>query len=242
MVYLCSGEDSEKLEWFRTINIAGKELSRQELRNAIYHGSWVTDAKRYFSKRICPGGEIGKKHLTGAVNRSDYLETAIKWISYNNIEKYMSKYQKKPNAIELWKYFVNVINWVNMVFPTYYKEMKGVSWGFLYNEFKNQKLDSEALDKEISKLMLDDDVQNRKGIFLYVLFRKENHLDLRLFDVNQKRKTYEKQKGICVKCANHFEIDDMEGDHIIPWHKGGRTTPDNCQMLCKDDNRRKSGR
>ena len=50
MVYLCSGTDSEKLEWFKIINIAGEKLTDQELRNAVYSGSWVSDAKRYFSK------------------------------------------------------------------------------------------------------------------------------------------------------------------------------------------------
>ena len=50
MIYFCSGTDSEKLKWFETINIAGKELTKQELRNAVYSGSWVSDAKRYFSK------------------------------------------------------------------------------------------------------------------------------------------------------------------------------------------------
>lgn len=38
------------------------------------------------------------------------------------------------------------------------------------------------------------------------------------------------------------EIDEMEGDHITPWHSGGKTTAENCQMLCKDCNRHKSGK
>src|SRR5690606_23188166 len=59
MVYICSGTDSEKLEWFKTINIAGENLTDQELRNAVYSGSWVTDAKRYFSKNGCAAYQIG---------------------------------------------------------------------------------------------------------------------------------------------------------------------------------------
>lgn len=67
-------------------------------------------------------------------------------------------------------------------------------------------------------------------------------LDIRAFSDNQKREAYERQKGICVKCGNHFEINGMEADHITPWHQGGKTSSENCQMLCQDDNRRKSGK
>lgn len=243
MIYLCSGKDSEKLEWFKTINIAGEELTNQELLNAVYHGSWVSDAKRHFSKRNCPAYGLGKDYLSGAVNRQDYLETAIKWISKDgDIEKYMSKHQKEPNANELWLYFNSVINWVKTVFPKYRNEMKGIQWGFLCNEFKDNKHDSKRLEKEISKLMEDEDVDNKKGIYSYVLNRKEKHLNLRAFSKNQKREAYERQKGICPVCKEYFEIEEMEGDHITPWHEDGKTVPENCQMLCKEDNRRKSGK
>lgn len=242
-VYLCSGADSEKLEWFKIVNIAGEELTNQELLNAVYHGSWVSDAKRHFSKSNCPAYGLGKDYLSGAVNRQDYLETAIKWISEDgDIEKYMSEHQKEPNANELWLYFNSVINWVKTVFPKYRKEMKGIQWGFLYNEFKDQKYDSKKLEEEISKLMEDEDITNKKGIYSYVLNRKEKHLNIRAFSPNQKREAYERQKGICVVCKEHFEIEEMEADHITPWHEGGKTSADNCQMLCKDDNRTKSGK
>ena len=242
-VYFCSGTDSERLEWFKTINIAGEKLTNQELLNAVYHGSWVSDAKRHFSKNNCPAYGLGKDYLSGAVIRQDFLETAIKWISEDgDIERYMSGYQKEPNANELWLYFNSVINWVKAVFPKYRKEIKGVQWGFLYNEFKDQKYDSKKLEKEISKLMEDEDVTNKKGIYSYILNRKEKHLNIRAFSKNQKREAYERQKGICPACKEHFEIDEMEGDHITPWHEGGKTDTKNCQMLCKDDNRRKSGK
>lgn len=242
-VYLCSGTDSEKLEWFKTINIAGEELTNQELLNAVYHGSWVSDAKRHFSKSNCPAYGLGKDYLSGTVIRQDYLETAIKWISGGgDIEKYMSEHQKEPNANELWLYFNSVINWVKTVFPKYRKEMKGIQWGFLYNEFKHQKHDPKKLEEEISKLMEDEDVTNKKGIYSYVLNGKEKHLNIRAFSPNQKREAYERQKGICPVCKEHFEFEEMEGDHITPWHEGGKTSAENCQMLCKEDNRRKSGK
>jgi len=240
MVYFCSGTDSEKLDWFQTINIAGKELTNQELRNAVYSGSWVTDAKRYFSKNSRP--KIGDDYLSGSANRQEYLETAIDWISNGQIKEHMSEHQHDPTAIELWNYFQSVISWVKAVFPKYRREMKGLEWGFLYNEFKGQKFDPKKLEQEVAELMEDEDVGSKKGIYPYTLTRKEKFLNIRAFSPNQKREAYERQKGICVVCGEHFEIEQMEADHITPWHLGGKTTADNCQMLCKEDNRRKSGK
>lgn len=240
-VYECSGTDSEKLEWFKTINIAGEELTDQELRNAVYHGSWVTDAKRYFSKTGCPAYQIGGKYMSGTAIRQDYLETVIKWINDGKIEEYMSKNQNEPNASKLWLYFTAVINWVETTFPNYRREMQGVAWGELYNEHKDENLDSTKLEEKISELMQDPDVTNKKGIYHYVLNDKEKHLNIRAFNDRDKREAYEKQKGICVVCKEHFEIEEMEADHITPWHAGGKTIPENCQMLCKECNRRKSG-
>ncbi len=240
MVYICSGTDSEKLEWFKTINIAGEKLTEQELRNAVYSGTWVSDAKRYFSKNSRP--KIGDEYLNGTANRQEYLETAIDWICKGNIVVYMANHQHDPTAIELWNYFQTVIGWTKATFPNYRKEMKGISWGLLYNEFKDQKLDPKKLEQQISELMQDEDISNKKGIYEYVLTGKERHLNIRAFTDNQKREAYERQKGICPVCTEHYEIGGMEADHITPWHLGGKTSADNCQMLCKDDNRRKSGK
>lgn len=241
MIYLCSGTDSEKLEWFKTINIAGEKLTEQELRNAVYAGSWLADAKRYFSKNNCVAYNIGEDFMVGTPIRQEYLETVISWIGNGQIEAYMAKQQHKPNANELWLYFQSVISWVKTTFIQYRREMKGVDWGFLYAEFKDEEIDSIKLENEIAILMADEDVTKKKGIYSYVLTKKEKHLSIRAFSDNQKRESYEKQKGICVVCKNHFEINEMEADHITPWHDGGKTNAVNCQMLCKEDNRRKSG-
>lgn len=240
-VYVCEGKDSEKLEWFKTINIAGEELTDQELRNAVYHGSWVTDAKRYFSKTGCPAYQIGSDYMNGTPIRQDYLETVIKWISENKIEDYMGKNQHEENAQDLWVYFTNIIEWVESVFPKYRREMKGLPWGKLYNEYKDKELDPDKLEKEIMELFKDDDVTSNKGIYLYLLTGKERHLNIRTFDNRQKRKAYTEQKGICTMCKEEFKIEEMEADHITPWHLGGKTIQENCQMLCKECNRRKSG-
>lgn len=241
MVYLCSGTDSERLEWFKTINIAGEKLTDQELRNAVYAGSWVSDAKRYFSKNGCPAYAIASNYMKGSPIRQEYLETAIDWISRGNIEAYMSQNQHTTNATEIWLYFQSVVNWVKAVFPKYRKEMKGVEWGLLYNEFKDCHFDHEQLEATISRLMQDEDVTKKSGIYTYVLTNDERHLSIRTFTDNQKREAYERQGGVCPKCNKSFDIADMEADHITPWHEGGKTIAENCQMLCKHDNRIKSG-
>lgn len=240
MVYFCEGNDKEKLDWFKTINIAGEKLTDQELRNAIYTGTWLTDAKRHFSKSNCPAHNIASDYLTGSSIRQEYLETTIDWISKGSIEQYMAENQHKPNANELWLYFQSVINWTKVTFPNYRKEMKGVSFGVLYNQFKDTDCDSKKLEAEISKLMQDEDVTKKSGIYEYVLTRNEKYLSIRAFTDKHKRESYEKQHGVCTKCGKQFELSEMEADHITPWSEGGRTTPENCQMLCKQDNRIKS--
>ena len=242
MVYFCSGSDSEKLDWFRTINIAGEEHTDQELRNAVYAGPWTADAKRYFSKTGCPAYGLASDYLRGSPIRQEYLETAIAWRSDGEIERYMSEHQPDQNATPLWHYFQGVIAWVKATFPKYRKEMKGVAWGDLYKQFQGKPFDTDNLERELAKLMADDDVERKPGIYPYVLDGDERHLNIRAFSDNMKREAYERQKGICPKCKKHFDISEMEGDHIKPWREGGKTNTKNCQILCKEDNRRKSGK
>ncbi len=241
-VYICSGTDTERLKWFETINIAGEKLSDQELRNAVFSGAWVSDAKRYFSKSNCAAYGLANKYLSGEMNRQAYLETAIRWISDNNIKEYMAKHQHYPNAVELWNHFSNVINWVKAIFPKYRKHMQNVDWGPLYAKYHERNLDSAKLEIEVKELMKDSDVQKKSGIYPYVLDGDERHLNIRAFDDNMRTEVYEKQNGICKICGKHFKIEEMEADHITPWHAGGRTVAENCQMLCRDCNRRKSGK
>ena len=245
MIYFCEGTDRERLDWFRIINIAGEKLTDQEIRNAVYTGTWLSDAKVTFSKPGCAAAKFASRggHLIkGKPIRQEYLETALSWISDGNIEDYMARHQHDKNADELWEYFQNVIAWVRKVFTEYRKEMETVNWGELYNQFKDEKLNAGKLEKEISILMQNEDVTNKSGIYPYVLTGKERNLSVRAFADNVKRETYERQKGICVKCEKKFRIGNMEADHITPWHEGGRTVAENCQVLCKDCNRRKSGR
>ncbi|MFH0831895.1 MAG: DUF262 domain-containing protein [archaeon] len=245
MIYFCEGKEREKLDWFRIVNISGVKLTEQELLNAVYTGPWLSDAKLKFSKTNCAAYLLagdGGQLVNGSPIRQEILETVLSWINNEKIEEYMSKHQHDKKADELWEYFQNVISWVRKIFPNYRKEMRGINWGELYNKFKNKKLDSKKLEKEIAGLMQDEEITNQKGIYLYILTRNERYLNLRAFSDKQKRIAYEKQKGICPKCKKHFEIEGMEADHITPWHEGGKTTAENCQMLCKHDNRIKSGK
>ncbi len=240
-VYRCSGTDSEKLAWFKTINIAGEKLTDQELRNAVYSGSWVSAAKPIFSKSNCPAYLLGSDYLSGSPIRQDYLETVIGWLNNDDVEGYMAAHQHDLNANTEWLYYQSVIAWVKATFPKYRREMKGLAWGTLYSKHKDTSPDATLLEKEVARLMADEDVSNKRGIYAYVLNGDERNLSIRAFSDTQKREAYERQSGVCPKCKKKFTIDQMEADHITPWSKNGRTISENCQMLCKDDNRRKSG-
>ncbi len=245
MIYLCEGTDKERIDWFTVINTYGEKVNEQEIRNAVYTGPWLSDAKLKFSKSNCAAyllANDGGQLVSGSPIRQEYLETALSWINDGKIEDYMAKHQHDKNANELWDYFQNVIAWVRATFTNYRREMSDVQWGELYNEFKDKKPNTRKVETEIKELMQDEDVTKKSGIYPYVLTRNEKCLNIRAFTEKQKRETYERQKCVCVKCRKRFEIEDMEADHITPWHEGGKTVSENCQMLCKPDNRTKSGK
>ncbi len=256
MVYFCEGTPSEKIDWFKVINIAGLKLTAQEMRNAVYAGPWVSDAKRYFSKQGCVAQKLGAPYLSGSADRQEYLETAIEWIvqfgaqkvarvADKDIEDYMAIHQGDGEATELWLHFQKVVNWVQTLFPKCRKEMKGLEWGRLYKEFggaSGGRYVPAELERQVAELMTDKEVQNNKGVYEFLLSGRTRgeKLNLRTFDDDDKRAAYERQEGVCPVCGNHFEYEEMEGDHIVPWSKGGKTVPENLQMLCRRDNALKS--
>lgn len=245
LVYICTGDDSEKLKWFQTINIAGEPLTPQELRNAIYSGPWVSDAKSHFSRSNGAAVGLAGDYMAGEANRQVYMETAIRWhmqvTGEETIEEYMSKRKSEPAATELWGYFRDVIAWMEDVFPHKRKAlMKGLPWGEYYNaHHARHDLDPNALEAQISALLADPDVTRQKGMYEYVLTGDERALNIRVFDARMRSQAYEQQKGNCAICGKHFELEDMHGDHIQPWSRGGRTVAENCQMLCTECNIRK---
>ena len=190
-----------------------------------------------------PNQEIGADFLNGSAIRQDYLETAIYWLGGGSIDEYMAIHQHDQNAGALWRYFQNVIEWVRTTFNTSkqrLKLMKGQDWGIFYNDYKDEFFDTDKLESETQRLLLDDDVTNKRGIYQYLLTGKEKYLSIREFSDAQKIAAYERQLGICPICKQHFELAQMEADHITPWCEGGPTIDTNCQMLCRDCNRRKS--
>lgn len=249
MIYICEGNESEKLEWFKVVNIAGEKLTEQELRNSVYTGKWLSDAKKYFSKRNCAAKGLSDKYITGDPNRQELLEKALKGIcehqGIKDITGYMAVHKSDEDADELWQYFQDVIRWTEKIFPKYYPDMKGLDWCHLYNEYHENSYNSSVMSAETKRLHEDEDVQKTKGIYEYLLCRASDPfagrlLNLRAFDKRDKMAAYSNQNGICPICKKHFEFNEMEGDHIKPWSKGGHTTPDNCQMLCKDCNGKKT--
>ncbi len=248
-VYVCEGEPSEKLEWFKTINIAGKPLNEQEINNAVYAGPFVSDAKRHFSKSNCGAYKLGKDLVSGKTIRQDFLKKALEWMAAHETWEghvqspvgYMAAHQHDPNANNLWNYFQNVLNWAttNFALKSFKEIMKGVDWAFLYDQFHTETLDTQALAIRIRALMRDSDIQKPNGIIPYVLTGDEHSLDLRSFPDDIKNAVWEEQGHKCALCHKECALEEMEGDHITPWKEGGRTVKENCQMLCKDCNRRK---
>ena len=251
-VYVCEGEESEKLEWFKTINIAGKPLNEQEIRNAIYAGPFVSDAKTHFSKSNCGAYRLGKDLVAGSPIRQDFLKKALEWMADHETRGgkpktavgYMSEHQHDHNSGPLWTYYQNVANWAASTFDMkkFKKIMKGLDWAKFYDLYHDQSLDTKKMETRIAELMGDDEIQRPTGIIPYVLTGDERSLDLRAFPEKTKLAVWERQGHKCALCGKEFDIEFMEGDHITPWHDGGRTTVENCQMLCRECNRRKGSK
>ena len=251
-IYVCEGEASEKLEWFKTINIAGKPLNEQEIANAVYAGPFVSDAKRHFSKTNCGAVRLGKDLVDGVPIRQDFLKKALEWMAYHETYEghrqtainYMAQHQHDPNANNLWQYFQTVLNWAitNFDMKKFKKIMKGLDWAWLYEHYHKETLDTSAIGKRISELVRDSEIQKQKGIIPYVLTGDEHYLDLRSFPEDIKYAVWQEQGGRCNHCGKEFDYELMEGDHITPWRDGGRTVSDNCQMLCRECNRRKGAK
>lgn len=251
-VYICkNGTDAEKLDWFQVINIAGEKLTNQEIRNAVYAGTWVTDAKRYFSKNNSPAKRISDGYISKNWNRQEGLEMAISWVAKRDgitIEKYMSDHQHDTDCSDVWMYFNTVLNWAKMKFIGKHSKLyMATDWGEMYRLHKDDEIDAKKLETWISELLKDGEIENQRGILWYVLDSNEQHLGLRTFDPKTALAVYEKQGHKCVgvNCPEHgreLDFSEMEADHIVPWSKGGKTVIENCQMLCRHCNRTKSAK
>lgn len=247
-IYICKGTKAEQMEWFHTINIAGEELSNQELRNANYVSRWLTDAKRYFSKANpnstakCPAEVVGKKYTKANANRQELLEQVISW-KINSKEdadicNYMEEHINDEDASDLWNYFNNVIDWVKELFPGSYDDaMKSMNWGKFYNEYHNKEYDPNEIIKKIEELTQLKaekilDVGFAK-IYEYCITRDEKLLSLRAFNDAEKRTLYKKQNGCCADCGEHFDLSKLEAHHIKAWNQGGKTELSNGVLICK---------
>ena len=251
-VYVWEGEESEKLEWFKTINIAGKSLNEQEIRNAVYAGPFVSDAKKHFSKTNCAAYRLGKDLVNGSPIRQEFFKKALDWMAAHEtrygkpqtIVGYMSEHQHDLNAGPLWTYFQSVLHWTMDTFnmKKFKKIMKGLDWAKFYDEYHEKSLDIKDMEQRIVDCLSDDEIQKPQGIIPYVLTGEERYLDLRAFPEKIKLAVWEQQGHKCTLCGKEFDIEFMEADHITPWCDGGRTVLENCQVLCRECNRRKGGK
>ena len=260
LVYICVGEESEIKEWFRTINTAGVPLNEQELRNAVYSGTFVTEAKKVFSNSQNSNLMKWGAYISGTVIRQDILETALFWVSKGDVDGYMSKHRNDENIDELKAYFDKVIAWISKTFTDVEPEMKGLDWGTLFEKYGKTKYSAKKLSIRVQELYADPIIQRRKGIWEYVLGgeKDEKLLSLRAFSDTVIKVSYKKQtddaktnaKSNCPLCAvGHssnkakiWTLKEMDADHVTAWSKGGYTTLDNCEMLCITHNRAKGNR
>lgn len=260
LVYICEGTESEIKQWFKTINIAGVPLNNQELLNAVYSGEFVTLAKEEFSNTQNAKVQKWSHFVSGVVNRQEYLERALEWVSRGKIEDYMREHRRDTDIYELKTYFNAVIEWINSVFPTIHDEMKGLEWGRIYEQYHKLPYDSNAVDSRVEALLDDPQVKDKKGVFEYVLGGEQDVklLNIRVFDEVTKRKVYNEQTAKaksagtsnCSYCAiGHranrqkiWKLSEMDADHVTAWSRGGSTDISNCEMLCKSHNRAKGNR
>lgn len=260
LIYICEGEEPEIKDWFRTINISGVELTSQEILNAVYSGTFVTLAKEEFSNSQNSNVQKWSAYIAGEIKRQAYLERALDWVSHGAIDNYMSKHRHDSNIDELRDYFSTVIDWISSSFNTVEREMQGLEWGRLYEEYNQQSYDSGNVSGQVKKLYGDEYVKNRRGIFEYILGGSVDTrlLNVRVFEEPIKKSAYAKQmaraeadgKSNCSYCAIGHEVnqakiwsyDEMDADHVTAWSKGGATDPENCEMLCKPHNRAKGNR
>ena len=254
LIYFCKGTESEIKEWFKTINIAGVPLNEQELLNAIYSGKFVTAAKKEFSNSQNSNIQKWSAYIKGDVKRQDFLACALDWVSKGIKESYMSEHRNNEDISELKNYFTSVIDWISSVFKTVEKEMCGQKWGELYEKYHTNPYNPDEIDNKVKSLYADGAVKNRCGIFEYVLggCTETKILNIRIFEDRDKRIVYEKQtkeaeeKGIsnCPFCAisdtpnkiKIWKLAEMDADHVSAWSKGGATSIENCQMLCRPHN------
>ena len=232
LVYECEGTESEIKEWFRTINIAGMPLKQQELLNAIYSGSFV-------------------------------LEVALEWVAASKgetIDSYLAAHRYDTKIDGLKKYFTSVIDWIDSVFTVPHKEMRGLEWGRLYEEYQKTAYNAAKLNTEVTELLADEAVTSPRGVFEYLLSgkKKTELLAVRFFDDKTKKAAFNRQtkdsektgKSNCSVCASVknanqsrvYKLSEMEADHVTAWSKGGQSGIDNCEMLCETHNRAKGNR
>jgi len=260
LAYECEGLESEIKEWFKTINIAGIPLNEQELFNAVYSGPFVTEAKREFSNSQNSNIQKWSAFVKGSANRQDYLATALEWVSKGEVEEYMAQHRTDTQITELKNYFNTVIAWASSLFPEPLKEMQGLQWGRLYEAYGKLAFDPKIVAAEVQRLYADPYVKNRRGIYEYILGGKTDPklLDVRIFDEATKQSTYRAQTSKaeeasisnCPDCALGHEasrskiwkLAEMDADHVTPWSKGGETSKENCQLLCKHHNRAKGNK
>lgn len=207
-IYVCEGTPEEIQKWFETINIAGVPLTKQELRNAAYHGPFVSAAREEFSNPNNSKMGMWRTFIKGNPRRQEILEEALRWVAQTHaseyeadkrsgdiIDCYMADHQMDDNIDELKRYFDSVIEWIDQLFDYTGSEMCGQDWGRLYEKYHSRPYDHQHLNERIKALLADEQVGNKRGVIEYVLGGEMDTklLNIRVFDERTKKAVYIRQ-------------------------------------------------
>ena len=172
----------------------------------------------------------------------------------------MALHRHDDSIEELENYFRSVINWIGSNFKMVEDDMCGLAWGRLYETYHNTPYSADQIEKRVKTLQSDESINDKKNIYEYILGGEKDTklLNIRLFDESTKKTVYKRQteeakkKKIsnCPLCAignganktRIYDYKEMDADHVAAWSKGGSSSIENCQMLCKTHNRAKGNR
>lgn len=260
LIYDCNGTENEIKQWFRTINIQGKPLTTQELRNAVYSGPFIDAAKARFSNSESSLQAKWSNFVKGNPQRQEILQAALAWSAQRQeqeIDGYMADHRHDETCKDLQDYFDAVIAWASHHFKIVDSSMKSVAWNELYEKYKDKGYSSSQLTEKAQELLSDSQIMSKRGIYEFLLGGETDTklLNIRVFTEAVKKKVYKSQTDVAkadgvsncsyctighdVKKEKIWTIKEMDADHVKAWSKGGATDEANCEMLCIPHNRSK---
>ncbi len=260
-IALLKGTPDSKLKYFEIINTAGEKLNNQEMINAAYHGLFINQSRNLFSNKksefFTEAGADGNwinfiVEKDSDIKRQLILEKMLKWVSLGKgktIEEYVSQ-NRENNSEEFKAEILKILKWSKETFAPeskdYYDWMKKVKWAEVFYENEKKKAEDkvavkyEDIPKRIKELSAMPGIDKNEGIPMFLVTGEEKYLNSRSFNKKDIINKWKEQDKKCASCGEAKDEDQIAGDHIVSWSKGGRTEYENLQVLCKRCNSSKS--